>query len=526
MIRVRQIKINVNKDNLDNLKFLTSIKLNIKKDEIKKIIINKRSVDARKKPNIFYLYEVDVLVDNENEILSKNKNNDILLAPSKEYKYEKKGTKKVNHIVITGAGPSGLITAYLLCKEGYNVTIIERGKQIEKRDIDVDKFFELGELNTESNIQFGEGGAGTYSDGKLNTLIKDKENRGKYLFNLLVSLGAPSDIIYDYKPHIGTDILKKVIINLRNEIISLGGNFRFSTKLTNINIKNNKMESIIVNENETITCDLLVLALGHSARDTFEMLNNKLTLESKPFAVGLRICHRQEMINESQIGIKNHPILKEQSYKLTYTTKEKRGVYTFCMCPGGYVVNSSSEEGMLAINGMSYHDRASTTANSAIIVTINQKDFGTGPLDGIKYQKNLEKTFYEAGNGKIPVQLYKDFIENKTSDTFKSVLPKFKGETIFYNLNDILPDYINISIKEALTSFNTKIKGFTSDDAILAGIESRTSSPIKIIRNDDFESSIENIYPVGEGAGYAGGITSSFIDGMKTFEKIITKYKN
>lgn len=525
MIRVRQIKINVNKDNLDNLKFLTSIKLNIKKDQIKEIYINKRSVDARKKPNIFYLYEVDVVVDNENQILQNNKSNDVLLAPSKEYKYEKSGNKKINHIVIAGAGPSGLITAYLLCKEGYNVTVIERGKQIEKRDIDVDNFFENGVLNEESNIQFGEGGAGTYSDGKLNTLIKDKENRGKYLFNLLVKLGAPEDIIYDYKPHIGTDILKRVIINLRNEIIKLGGNFRFETKLTNINV-NNVMENIEVNNNEIINCDLLVLALGHSARDTFEMLNTKLKLESKPFAVGLRICHNQEMINESQIGVKNHPILKEQSYKLTHTTKEKRGVYTFCMCPGGFVVNSSSEKNMLAINGMSYHDRASGVANSAVIVTINQNDFGDKPLDGINYQRNLEKAFYEAGKGKMPVQLYKDFVENKVSTSFKSVKPKFKGDTTFYNLNDILPEYIGESIKEALISFNTKIKGFTNNDAILSGIESRTSSPIKIIRDENFESNIENIYPVGEGAGYAGGITSSFIDGMKTFEKIIQKYKN
>lgn len=525
MIRVRQVKINVNKDNIQNLRFQTAKKLNIKPSDIINIKINKQSVDARRKPDIYFLYEVDIEVLNEKEILRKNKSNDVLLTPNEEYIFNKTGKQKLEQLVIVGAGPAGLMNAYILAKNGYKPLIIERGKKVEERVKDVENFFKTGVLDTNSNVQFGEGGAGTFSDGKLNTMVKDKEHRCKFIFKTFVENGAPEDILYVNKPHIGTNLLRDVIINLRNEIIKLGGEFRYNTCLTDININNNEIKSIIVNNNEEIKCNCLVLALGHSSRDTFKMLyDKKMKMEPKPFAVGIRIQHPQSMINLSQIGVEKHDILLNQSYKLTYNTSKKRGVYTFCMCPGGYVVNSSSEENRLCINGMSNHERESGNANSAIIVTVNPNDFGENPLDGIKFQQELEEKAYKVGKGKIPTQLYGDFKNNIKTKEFKSITPKFKGDYELANINEILPDYINEALIEGIDSFSSKIKNYNREDAIISAVESRTSSPIKLIRDENTESSIKGIFPCGEGAGYAGGITSACMDGLKVAEKIASIY--
>ncbi len=522
MIKIRQVKIDVNKYSDETIKKQIQYRLNVNPNDIITYKINKKSIDARKKPLIFFILELLVTVNNEKEVLLLNKDKDVLEFIESEYSIKINENKTLENIVIVGAGPAGLMSAYLLSKYGYKPLIIERGKMVKEREIDVDNFFTKGVLNNESNIQFGEGGAGTFSDGKLVTLIKDKENRSKYLFELLVKFGAPEEILYEQKPHIGTDILRKVVINMRNEIISMGGKFLFNTKLTNINIDNNKVKSIIVNDNEEIKTDILVLSIGHSARDTFTMLHdNKIDMKSKPFAVGVRVQHKQSMINESQIGVKTHSKLENQSYKLTYQTKTNRGVYTFCMCPGGYVVNSSSEEGRLAINGMSYHDRASDNANSAIIVTVNEEDFGTSSLSGIDFQRSLEEKAFKVGNGKIPTMLYKDFKENNISKNFGNVKPLFKGDYTLTNIREVFPEYINESLIEAIDNFGTKIKGFSDDDTIISAVESRTSSPVKIIRDENYESNIKGIYPIGEGAGYAGGITSSFIDGMKFVEEIV-----
>lgn len=523
MIRVRQVKVDVRKN---NLKEEISNKLRINIQDINDFKIIKESIDSRKKPNIFYVYEVDVDVKNESDVLRKNKNNDVFISQDEEYTFNDFGNKKIkNRIVVVGSGPAGLFTSYMLAKYGYNPLVIERGSKVEERIQKVNEFWEQGKLDTECNVQFGEGGAGTFSDGKLNTLIKDNY-RMKEVFKTFVKFGAPEDIMYKSKPHIGTDILREVVKNMGEEIIRLGGEFRFNTKLTSINYDNNELKSIIVNEKEEIKCDALVLAIGHSARDTFEMLN-KTTLEllPKPFAIGVRIQHNQSMINVSQYGHNYYEALENASYKLTHTCKNKRGVYTFCMCPGGYVVNSSSEEGMLSINGMSYRDRNSKNANSAVIVTINPDDYGHGALDGMYFQRDLEKKTYKMCNGKIPTQLFIDYLNNKKSNSYKSVEPLFKGSYDFANLNDIFPDYINESLKEGINDFGNKIKGFNSDDAIISAIESRTSSPIKIVRNDKFESNIKGIYPCGEGAGYAGGITSSAVDGIKVFEQIASIYE-
>ena len=389
----------------------------------------------------------------------------------------------------------------------------------------MEKFWETGSLNPNSNVQFGAGGAGTFSDGKLNTTVKDKSNRNKEVLRTFVKHGAPNDILYLNKPHIGTDLLRDVIKNMINEIINMGGEIKYQTCLTNIITKDNKLTQIEVNSKEIIPCENLILALGHSSRDTFEMLLKQgLNITPKPFAVGVRIQHPQFLIDFNQYG-GNHLSLPPASYKLTYQTSKKRGVYSFCMCPGGYVVNASSEENKLAINGMSNHNRDSENANSAIIVTISPEDYGNNPLDGITFQRNLEKKAYEIGKGNIPVQLFKDFVQNTPSKNFNSINPIFKEKYTLTNIRDIFPRYINEALIEGIQNFDKKIKGFASDDAILAAVESRTSSPIKIQRDENFTSNIKGIYPCGEGAGYSGGITTSAIDGIKVAEAIIKTYK-
>lgn len=524
MIKVRQLKININ-DNIDNLKQKIIKKLHIQENELIDYKVSKKSIDAREKPNIYYVYEIIVELKDENKVLKKNIK-DISYYEENKYEIKEFGSIIMSHRpVVVGSGPCGLFCAYILAEYGYKPLIIERGDDILKRDKKVKEFWETGKLDLNSNVQFGLGGAGTFSDGKLNTLVKDKRNIGKKVFEIFVECGAPEEILYLQKPHIGTDLLKVVITNLKNKIINLGGEFRFNTVLSDIKIVDNKVKSIQVNETEWIDCDTLVLALGHSARDTFKMLHVKdIQMQPKPFAVGIRISHPQTMINQSQYG-KKESLLGAANYKVTYTTKRGRGVYSFCMCPGGYVVNASSEENRLAINGMSNHARDSKNANSAIILSVTPDDFGDGVFDGVKFQESLENKAYICGKGSIPVQLYKDYKNNEVSKNFENVEPLFKGNYKFSNINDIFPDYINESLIEAIDYFNNKIKGFNRDDAIIAAVESRSSSPIKILRDENYTANVEGIYPAGEGAGYAGGITTSAIDGIKVAEAIIKKFK-
>ena len=527
VIKVRQIKVDIVNKSLEEIKRKTAQKLKINISDILDFKIVKESIDARKKENIHYSYEVNVCVKNENEVLRRVKSNDVEKTTEEKYKFVACGDKKLNYRpVIVGSGPAGLFVSYLLAENGYRPLIIERGEKVEDRVKSVEDFWKSGILNSESNVSFGEGGAGTFSDGKLNTLINDKENRIRKVFEIFVECGANSEILYVQKPHIGTDVLRTVVINMRNKIVEMGGEFRYSTKLTDIEIENNKINSVIVNGKEKIYCDVLVLAIGHSARDTFKMLYEKnISMKAKPFAVGVRVQHPQKMINESQYK-EFSDVLPNASYKLTYTTKKQRGVYSFCMCPGGYVVNASSEDGMLAVNGMSNYNRESENANSAIVVTVSPDDFGNDPMNGIEYQRNLEKLAFEKGKRNIPVQLLKDFYDEKVSFDFGEVKPVFKGGFTFTDLNEVLPLYVSESLKEAFLYFDTKIKGFGRSDAILAGVESRTSSPIRIERDENFNSNVEGIYPCGEGAGYAGGITSAAVDGIKVAEKIAELYKN
>ena len=525
MLKVHNIKVSITSDNKNILIEKLIRRLKINKDEIIDYEIIKKSLDARDKENIFYVYEVNVNVKNENNILKK-KLKDVSKTEKIKYSYNITGTKKLsNRPIIVGSGPAGLFCAYHLAKTGYKPIIIERGKKVEERVKDVEKFWHENVLDEESNVQFGEGGAGTFSDGKLNTTIKDKEGRISEVLDIFVKHGANPEIKYLKGPHIGTDKLRKIIKNMREYIINNGGTYLFNTTLTDIIIEDNKIKQIEINNSEYIDCDCLVLALGNSARDTFRKLSEKLEMKNKPFAVGVRIIHDQELINKSQYG-KMWKYLPPASYKLTYQTKEKRGVYTFCMCPGGFVVNASSFKNKLVVNGMSNSKRDEDYANSAVVVTVSEKDYGENLLDGIKFQEALEEKAYIVGSGKIPIMTYGEFKENKLNKNKQASFIAIKGKYEKANVREIFPDYINASLVEGIEDFNRKIKGFNGDDSIIVGVESRTSSPIRIIRDENLTSSVKGIYPIGEGAGYAGGITSSAVDGMKVFESIVKEYKS
>lgn len=523
MIRIRQIKIDAHLNQEEMIISKIKSKLRIKQSEIINYNIKKQSLDARDKRCIYYVYDIDISLKNEEYILSHNK--DILVKKVEEEGYQKKIAKNTNQsIIIVGAGPAGLFAAHTLAESGIKPIIIERGESIENRVKTIDSFWKSNKLNINSNVQFGEGGAGTFSDGKLNTLVKDKFFYGEHVLKTFVSFGAPKEILYSYKPHIGTDILRDVIINMRKYLISLGVTFLYNSCMTDIIIKENKVEGVVINNEREIKCEKLILAIGHSARDTFKLLNERgLIMQPKPFAVGLRIEHLQDDINESQYGEFYKDNLGPATYKLTHQSSNGHGVYSFCMCPGGYVVNASSEEKRIAVNGMSNYKRDSKNSNSALIITVDNKIYGDGLFSGLEFQRDLESKAYSLGNGCIPIQLLKDYYNGAISTHLGKITPCIKGTYKFADLNKLLPEELNAALKESISYFDSKIKGFKCDDAILSGIESRTSSPIRILRSSNFSSNIEGIYPCGEGAGYAGGIQTSAIDGVKVAEEIITK---
>lgn len=527
MIRINQLKLPV--DHTEEAlwaKAAKTLKISIK--EIQSIQIIKQSVDARKKEDIHFTYSIDVETAKEESVLHKNRNESIGKSEKKEYLFPKTGTKRMtNRPVIIGAGPAGLFCGIMLARHGYRPLLLERGETVAKRKEAVDRFWNGGSLIPDCNVQFGEGGAGTFSDGKLNTLVKDPLMRNRKVLELFVEFGADPSILYVNKPHIGTDVLSGIVTRMREEIIGLGGEVRFNSRVTDFIMKDDRLQGVMVNEVEEILAEVLVLAIGHSARDTFEILNNRgIPMEAKAFAVGLRIQHPQESINRSQYGTGIHPVLGAADYKLTHSCTNGRGVYTFCMCPGGYVVNASSEEKRLAVNGMSYHKRDGVNANSALIVTITPEDFGdTTPLAGIAYQRRLEEAAFSCCNGKIPVQLYEDFKRNQPTKALGNVEPALKGFYGFANLRECLPEYLSESLIEGVQAFERRIHGFARPDAILAGVESRTSSPVRIPRDESFECAIKGIYPCGEGAGYAGGITSAAMDGLKVAEAIASRFE-
>ena len=527
-IRINNVILSID-DDIDVLERKIYKRLNISKDNIKKLEIIKKSIDARKKNDIKFNYCVDIFCDKEEKILSKIHDKDVKFEEIKEVELIKQGMQELkSRPVVVGFGPAGIFAALTLARQGYKPIVYERGENVDDRTQTVEKFWNGGELNIESNVQFGEGGAGTFSDGKLTTRIKD--HRCTFVLDELIKAGAPSEIKYESKAHVGTDLLKGVVKNIREEIKSLGGNVNFNSKLDKITYENGKLKSIIVNGQET-PCIALVLAIGHSSRDTYEMLcKEKVSMEAKAFAIGVRIEHPQELINISQYGHNyRNSKLHAADYRLTYKSEKlKRGVYSFCMCPGGTVVAAASEEGRLVSNGMSYHARDLENANSALVVTVSPEDFeGDSPLRGMEFQRYYESLAFKLGGGnyKAPVQLVGDFMKDRPSTKLGNVTPSYTAGYEFKELKNCLPQYVIEALKEGIENFDNKIKGYAREDAVLTGIETRTSAPVRIHRDKTLESiNVCGLYPAGEGAGFAGGIISAAVDGIKVAENIIEKF--
>ena len=541
MIRISQLKLDVHHTEAD-LRAKICRLLRIREDSLLSYRRKKKSLDARKKPQLFYVYTVDVNVKGEKEIrkrLQKQKLSNIRFQQEEQrYSLTAVGAKAMDHRpVIIGTGPAGLFCGYELARLGYRPILLERGASVEERRKDVEEFWTTGILNPQSNVQFGEGGAGTFSDGKLNTLVHDPEGRNARVLDIFVENGAPEEILYQSRPHIGTDVLSDVVRHMRRHIISCGGEVRFHSQVTDLVIDweegGKRLSGLLVNQ-QILNTEAAVLAIGHSARDTFAMLKNcGIPMEAKAFAIGVRIEHPQEMINLAQYGTRADQNLPAADYKLTAKLPDGRGVYTFCMCPGGYVVNASSEEGRLAVNGMSYHARDGLNANSAVVVTVTPRDYlktdeiseKKDPLLGMEFQRRLEEAAYKAGNGKIPVQLFEDFCRNRPSKASEAVHPQMKGDFAWGNVRAVFPKELAKDLEEGIRSFGKRIKGYSRPDAVISGVESRTSSPVRILRDSSFQSQVAGLYPCGEGAGYAGGITSAAMDGLKVAQAIAEEYR-
>jgi len=532
MIRINQLKVPCPHTE-DDLLAAAASRLHIHPESIHSYTIRRLSLDARKKPLIYEVYSIDVSVQHEDRLLKRLHNHDIQKAFDHEYLFPEAGNRKLNERpVIAGAGPAGLFCAYMLAKHGYKPVIVEQGAQMQERIADVQKFWSTGTLDPFSNVQFGEGGAGTFSDGKLNTLVHDRFGRNRRILEIFVSCGAPKDILYRSDPHIGTDLLANVIRTLRGKITAMGGEFHFRTCLTGIEVRNGAVRSVVLNDEESIPAEVLIIACGHSARGTFRLLYDRnVMMNAKSFAVGMRVEHPQKMINSIRYGTEDPGELWPAEYKAAAKTREGRSVYTFCMCPGGYVVNASSEPGRLSCNGMSYRARNGQNANSAVITAVSPEDFiPYGSPDtpevfrGIAFQRFLEEQAYKACGGRIPVQLLGDFRENRTGSSFGSIVPCMRGAFSFGDVRGIYPGFIAQSFLQGMETFDRGMPGFNNDDVIVSGVESRTSSPVRILRGDDFQSSIRGLYPCGEGAGYAGGIMSAAMDGLKVAEAVRRVY--
>lgn len=535
MIVINQIKVEVDKNNFNDASRTDAL---IKKDIAKKLRLKsasdvsaykiiKKSLDARKKPVLFYIYSV--VLDMKMPLKADKK----FVSDYKKGKYKfpyagagNVAQKSGKRPVVVGFGPGGMFSALLLARAGFKPIVLERGMDADSRSRDVEEYWNGGKLKLNSNVQFGEGGAGTFSDGKLYTGIGKSAGRVDFVLETFADAGANEDILYEAHPHIGTDVLCDVVKNIRKEIISLGGGVRFNSLFDSIKTENGEVvgctyTDLTDNTTNSIETDSIILAIGHSARDTFRLLrDSNVNMEAKGFAVGMRVIHKQSIIDRFTYGDSNDDgTFPASDYKLTAHTENGRGVYSFCMCPGGYVVDSSSENKRICVNGMSYSDRNSGYANSAIIVNCDPGDFGDDLFSGMYFQEELEHKAFVAGQGRIPVQNYGDYKTGKVSDSIDENAA-IRGQYTLSNLRDVFPDFVNDSIIEAFDIFNKRIDGFNGADTVCAAVESRTSSPLRILRDEYGHSNTKGLFPCGEGAGYAGGITSAAVDGIKCAENV------
>ncbi len=530
MIRIQQLTLAPGHSQEDLFRRASHL-LKIRRDQIRTLEIVRQSIDARKKPDIRLSYAVDLSLDglDEAKCVARCKNPQVSIAAARQYRFPEPGQRPMQERpVIIGTGPAGLFCGYLLARHGYRPILLERGNRVEERAREVEAFWAGGDLNPESNVSFGEGGAGTFSDGKLNTLVKDPEGRNRYALSVFAEHGAQPEILYEAKPHIGTDVLTGVIRNIRRQIEAWGGEVRFGTRADGFLIEEGRIRGVRLSDGSLLRTQTAVLAIGHSARDTFSWLQQAgVDMEAKSFAVGLRVEHPQEMIDALQYGMSPRPkTLPPSPYKVTARARDGRGVYSFCMCPGGYVVDASSEPGRLAVNGMSYSGRDGKNANSAIIVSVTPEDFGqAGALAGIEFQRRLEEMAFRAGGGAVPVQRYGSFSKSATSGRIpEDFSPCIRGKWKFADVASILPGPVRAAFEDGMLQFGKILPGFDDENACVSGVESRTSSPVRILRDQALQSNITGLYPCGEGAGYAGGIMSAAMDGMRVAEAIAAQY--
>lgn len=520
MIRLRDI-VMPPEHSASQLQFEAARMLRLSASGIRSLRIVRRSVDARKKPDVKIIYTVDVAVEgSENKILRRAACKRASIAPVSFYRPPKKREPAALRPVVVGFGPAGMFAALILAMAGQKPLVLERGEDARARHEKVEAFFAEGKLDVRSNVQFGEGGAGTFSDGKLNTGVNNP--RIQWILEQFVAAGAGEDILYDAKPHVGTDVLLTVVQNIRRRILDLGGEVRFRTQVTGFETEGEQLTALLTDSGERIPCRQAVLAIGHSARDTFEMLEQmQVPMEPKPFAMGVRIEHSQSMVNLAQYGAEN-PALPPADYKLVRHLDDHT-VYTFCMCPGGYVVAAASEAGRVVTNGMSYADRGGENANAALLVTLNPSVFPyPGNLGGMRWQREIEERAYNvSGSYRAPAQKVGDFLAGRPSTGAGQVQPTYRPGVVWCDLHDVLPQCITGALEEALPGLDGNLKGFASDDAVLTAPETRSSSPVRILRDGTRQSSLRGLYPCGEGAGYAGGIMSAAIDGIQTAEAIL-----